>query len=173
MKRALLTLSLAAVATLLAACASDPTSGYAFARLHDENITAVAVPIFENRTFDRGVGAELAEAVTKEIQRRTNWVVTSPENADRVLSAAVTKSRQSLLSVDRETGLGQQLAVIITIDFQFTDARTGKVLFARQNFSASDSFVPTREARERREVGRHGAIDRLAKSIVAELQAAW
>lgn len=158
---------------VLLGCASDPTSGYAFARLHDDRVTSVAVPVFQNKTFDRGVAAELTQAVTKEIQRRTNWVVTSPKNADRLLDATVTKSTQSVLSIDRETGMGQQLAVILTIDFQFSDARTGKVLFARQNFTASDSYIPTIEAKERRDVGRHGAIDRLAKAIVAELQTAW
>lgn len=173
MKPVLLTLSLIVASLGLAACASDPSTGYAFARLHDDSVTSVAVPIFQNQTFDQGVGAELAEAVTKEIQRRTKWVVTSPDRADRVLDATIIKSTQSLLAVDRETGLGQQLAVVITIDFQFSDAHTGEVLFARRNFSASDFYVPSIQAGERRAVGRHGAIDRLAKDIVAELQAAW
>ncbi len=171
MKSALLTLSL--IIASLAACASDPSTGYAFARLHDDAVTSVAVPIFQNHTFDQGIGAELAEAVTKEIQRRTKWVVTSPDHADRVLDGTITRSTQSLLAVDRETGLGQQLAVVITIDFRFSNARTGDVLLARQNFSASDFYAPSIEAGERRAVGRHGAINRLAQDIVAELQAAW
>ena len=164
----------AALATVfsLCACASDPSAGYAFAPTHDSTVSSVAVPVFRNKTFDRGVGAELTEAIVKEIQRRTNWVVTSADHADRILAGTVTRSDHRLLAIDRATGLGQQLAVVLTIDFNFTN-RANEVLLARTGFTASASYVPTLVVGERREVGRHAAVQNLARSIVDELRNAW
>lgn len=164
----------AALATVfcLCACSSDPSIGYAFAPAHDSTVSSVAVPVFRNQTFDRGVGAELTEAIVKEIQRRTDWVVTNAGDADRILAGTVTRSEQRLLAIDRETGLGQQLAVVLTIDFNFTN-RKNEVLLARTGYTASASYVPTFVVGERREVGRHAAVQNLAKSIVDELRNAW
>ena len=44
---------------------------------YDESIRTVAVPVFNNSTFEAGLDAQLTEAIIKEIQRTTKWTVVS------------------------------------------------------------------------------------------------
>jgi hypothetical protein len=63
--------------------------------------------------------------------------------------------------------------VQITVDFEWRDNRSGEVLKARRNFSAADSFVPSRPSGERLELGENAAAQRLARDMVNELRGAW
>jgi hypothetical protein len=67
----------------------------------------------------------------------------------------------------------QEVAVTITVDFEWRDNRTGKVLAARRRFSSSDSFVPARPTGERMEVGQTAAAERVAHEIVGLMQDTW
>jgi hypothetical protein len=155
-------------------CASDPTRGYAFASSHDASIRTVAVPIFQNPTYTRGIEVELTDAIIKEIQAKTPWrVVPEGSGANSTLSGKLTDSRLHRLSTSPGTGYAQELAVELTVDFDFKDARTGKTIVSRRGFTASDEFVPASPANERIEKGEHGAVQRLARDIVAELRSNW
>jgi len=158
---------------LAPACASDPTQGYAFTNSHDAAIRTVAVPIFQNPTFEKGLEIELTDAVIKEIQRSTPWRIAPEGTANTTLAGTLTNSRLRRLSTGRETGYAQELAVELTVDFDWKDARTGKTLVARRSFTATESFVPASPANERLEAGQHAAIQRLARDLVAELRSNW
>lgn len=168
-------IAVAAVCCVLHAsgCASDPTKGYAFASAQDETIRTVAVPVFKNPTFSEGVEVDLTDAIIKEIQRATPWRVAPEGTANTTLVGTLADSRMRRLSIARGTGLAQELLVELTVDFEFKDVRTGKVLMSRKNFTASDTFVPTRPVGERLELGQHGAVQKLARDIVAELRSDW
>ncbi|MBY0312803.1 MAG: hypothetical protein K2W85_12100 [Phycisphaerales bacterium] len=163
----------ACVMSLAGGCASDPTKGYAFASAQDETVRTVAVPVFKNPTYSEGVEVDLTDAIIKEIQRSTPWRVAPEGTANTTLIGTLTDSRMRRLSIARGTGLAQELLVELTVDFEFKDVRTGKVLIARKNFTASDTFVPTRPVGERLELGQHGAVQKLARDIVAELRSDW
>ncbi|MHC5048305.1 MAG: LPS assembly lipoprotein LptE [Planctomycetota bacterium] len=68
-------------ALILSGCASDPTEGYAFASPYPEGMRTVAVNVFENDTYERGVEFEFADALVKEIEARTPYKVTSAKRA--------------------------------------------------------------------------------------------
>ncbi len=160
----------------LGACAADPREGYAHVSSHDATIRTVAVPIFQNPTFSRGLETELTDAIVKEIQRSTPWRVAQDQSgggANATLTGTLTGSNLRRLSLQRNSGYVQELAVELTVDFDFKDARTGKTLVARRNFTASDAFVPASPVNERLEAGQHAAIQKLAKDIVAELRSGW
>jgi hypothetical protein len=131
------------------------------------------VPIFTNPTFHRGVEVELTDAVIKEIQSSTPWKVTDASVAETTLSGSITDVRLRRLSTNRQSGLVQELAVVLTVDFDWKDARSGKVLTSRRSFNASETFVPTKPVGDRLEVGEHAAVQQMARDIVAELRSAW
>lgn len=160
-------------ALVLCACASDPKDGYAWTSSYDRDIRTVAVPIFQNPTFTRGIETELTDAVIKEIQSQTPWRVAQGGEAQTELSGALVDSRLRSLSTNRDTGLVQELDTEITVDFSFKDRRTGKVIVARKNFTAAESFDPSRPVGERLEAGQHAVVQRLARDIVAELRSTW
>jgi len=158
---------------LLGACASDPTRGYALASAYREDVRTVSVPVFDNTTFSHGLEIQLTDAVIKEIHRTTPWRVAPSEGADSSLTGTITASNLRVLSRQRGTGLAQELAVQLTVSFEWKDSRTGEVLVARQNFRAADTFTPSQGVEERLELGERAAIDRLARDIVAELRTSW
>jgi hypothetical protein len=160
-------------AAALASCSSDPRRGYSFQSAYDREISTVYVPMIQNSTFTRGVEVELTDAVVKEIQRSTPWRPTSEAAAQTTLTATIVNSRIQSLSTGRTSGLVQEQAVILTIDFDWKDNRTGKVLVARRNFSVADSFVPALNVAERLETGQNAAVQQLAKDLVAELRSSW
>lgn len=157
----------------LGGCASDPRRGYSFESPWPAGVRSVAVPIFENTTYDAGVETELTEAVIKEFQRVSGIRVVQSGPADSTLRAVVVGSDLRRLSVERTTGLTQELGVVLTLDFDWKDNRTGKVITSRRAFAGSDTFVSALPTGERIETGRHAAAQRLAKDLVAELRAEW
>lgn len=157
----------------LAACASDPTKGYAFSSAHDESIKTVAVPIFSNDTFHTGVELTLTEDIIKQIQRQTPWRVTSAQNADALLTGSIKSVNLRSLSTRSGVGFVQEMAVQITVDFELVDNRSGKTLTSRTGYTALGSFVPAQPTGERIDVGYAGASQTLARDLVGDLQAAW
>ena len=132
--------------------------------------------MFDNRDFQHGLEIELTEAIIKEIQRSTPWVVVQGQNgggADTTLTGVITQATLHNLTTSSTTGLVQEMAVEISVDFDWRDARTGKYLISRRDFRAMESFVPAPGSRERLELGQHAAVQELARSIVAELRSNW
>lgn len=165
---------LAALCTLtLGACATDPKEGYVWGSSYDRDIRTVAVPIFQNPTYVRGLETELTDAIIKEIQASTPWRVAMSGDAQTELSGTINDSRLRQLSTNRDTGFVQELDTEITIDFSWRDRRTGKVILARKNFAASEAFAPSRPVGERLEVGQHAVVQRMARDIVAEMRSNW
>lgn len=162
-----------AAAILPAGCASDSRKGYSFESTFPANVQTVEVPVFENYTFSSGIEAEITEAVVKEIQRATPMRVSQGGSADTRLTGVVTGVEMRRMTLDRTTGLVQELAVQVTVDFAWIDKRSGRTLTERRAFTASDTFVASRPAGERLEVGQRAAVQRLARDIVSEMRSAW
>lgn len=171
--RAWLALGLALAGAAGAGCANDPRQGYALASGYREDIRTIAVPIFDNTTFSHGLEAQLTDAIVKEIHRTTPWRVAPVDLADTELTGVITGSSLRRLSRQRDTGLAQELAVSLTVSFEWKDGRTGEVLVARRNFRTADTFTPAQGVQERIELGERAAVDRLARDIVGELRSSW
>jgi hypothetical protein len=152
---------------LMAGCAAG---SYSFTSSYPTDISTVAVEIFRNDTFEAGLEAELAEALTKEVQRVTPWAVTSDERAQARLAGEIRRVELRPLTQRRGTGLTQEIAYRITVDFRFEEARSGTARVVRRNFTGQETFVPARGAQERIGAGRSHAVHRLAQEIVAELR---
>lgn len=158
-------------AVALGGCANDPSRGYAMRPAHSERVHSVTVSVFENTTFEHGLEAELTDAIVREIRRTTAWSVTP--GAQTTLSGRIVEATLSPLSTVRGTGLVQEQLVTIRVDFEWRHNHTGQVLASRNGFATSETFVPARPAAERYEHGRHSAVERLARDIVAELRSNW
>lgn len=173
MRLALLVSLTALLAVLLTACAASPRDGYSFESSYSSDVRTVSVPIFDNITFSPGLGALLSEAVAKEIQRSTPWLVVDSARADTELTGTITDAELRRLSNTTGTGLVEEQALRLTVDFEWTDLRSGEPRQIRRGFSATSTFLPRRDIGERVEVGQREAIEELAHDIVAELRNAW
>ncbi len=162
-----------ALGVLAGGCASDPTRGYSFEGSSRGEASSIAVPVFENATHVPGLEVTLADAIAKEIQRSTAMRVVGVGEADTRLSGRIVRADLRRLSRDSTTGLAQELAVDVVVDYDWTDARTGRVLVSRRGFSGVDTFVPARPSAERLEVGQRGAIQEVARDLVGTLRSGW
>ena len=158
---------------MLTACASDPTAGYAFEADYDRDIRTVSVPVFENQTFAHGLEYDLTEAIIKEIHRSTPWKVAVGDQADAALSGAVTNVRNRRLSTQADSGLVQEMAVELTVSFEWKRRASGEILVARRGFRSGESFVPVPDVAERIEMGQRAAVQEMAVRIVRELRSGW
>lgn len=161
---------LAALLVLVPLCGC---AGYALESSYSTDVATVYVPVFDNTTYEYGLEAQLTEALAKEIHRVTPWRVTSDPGADTELRGAITRVDRRELSTNSDSGLVSELAMVLTVTFEWTDADTGEVLVARRAFSVAEPYAPTRGAGERPETGEASAIDRMARDIVAELRSGW
>ncbi|MCA9293918.1 MAG: hypothetical protein KDA20_08900 [Phycisphaerales bacterium] len=173
MRRLTTTALLACAVHGLAACANNPEHGYTLAPAYRTDIQTIAVPIFDMADFAPGLELELTEAVVKEIHRTTPWKVVARGQADTILTGVITDASLRKLSTDRDTGLVQEMAYALTASFEWKDRTTGRVLVSRRNFRAAEPYVPARPAQERVDTGQRGAIEELARAIVAELRSSW
>ena len=158
---------------LAAGCASDPTEGYSAQAAFPSQVSTVAVPIFTNETFTRDVEFELTDAVIKEIQARTPYRISSTATADSILLGRIRSVRLNQISASPKTGLGEEVIVSVSIDFQWKDLRTDASLVERESFAGHGLFVPSRPSGERIELGQFSAVQELARDIVAEMRSAW
>jgi hypothetical protein len=157
----------------LASCSSDPTAGYAPAKLYPANVSSVAVPIFTSKSYVRNVEFELTDALIKQIEATTPYKVTSENHADTIILGQVREVELNQLSKSRLTGLSEEVVVGVTIDFQWKDLRSGKVLVERKSFSGHGLFVPSRPTGEPIEIGEFAAVQQLARDIVDQMRSDW
>lgn len=163
-----------ALSAALAGCSSDPTRGYSFTSTYSNSVHTVAVPVFDNQTFYTGLEVQLTDAIIKEIQRKTPWVVVSSDaNAQTTLSGKITDVTLRQLSISSTTGYVQEVGVELSVDFEWRDGRTGKVLTSRKDFRSMEGFVPAHASGEPIELGESAAVQELARAMVAELRSGW
>lgn len=159
----------------LTGCASDPHKGYVLGSTFDSGVRSVSVPVFRNASFTPGIEQALTDAVVKEIMAHTPWRVVNGGRADTELAGAITGTELHTLTNTPGTGLVQEQALTMRIDFTWRDNRDGMIRMERRNFAATTTFIPARgvsgEIGERIEIGEREAIEELARAIVGEMRA--
>ena len=164
---------LIAMLALIAGCSTDPRSGYSFGGVYPATIKTISIPVFANTTMQSGLETDVTEALIKELQSSSSMRVTSEERADSVLTGVIRAVSMRRVSMNKVTGLVQEVAVSITVDFEWTDRRTGKILAKRQGLTGADTFVPSRGAGESLESGEFAAAQRIARNVAAEMRSNW
>lgn len=150
-----------------------PGCQYHTQELYPQQYRTVAIPLFENRSFYRGVEYDLAEALVKEIELRTPYKVTAPGAADTLLQGTIVRVEQRMRSRHRPGGVPESMEVAVTVDFEWKDLRSGQILRSRQGFTAVGAYIPTAPVSQPFEVAQHMAVTQLAQEMVSTLQADW
>lgn len=156
-----------------AACSPDPRAGWSGASAWPSQYRSVSVPIFANRTYARRLDGDLTEAVVKQLEAVTPYKVLGPGAADTLLRGTIVAVDLREISKSLVTGLGEEVALRVTIDYEWVDLRTGKPIVARRNFVGTAVFTPSRPAREPLELAGFEVAQQLAREIVDSLQGEW
>jgi hypothetical protein len=154
-------------------CSADPSQGYSSQSTFASSVKTVAVPLFENNTYDHGVEQQLTDALIKEIEAATPYKVASRRDADSILSGRIVRVDRNLLSRDPQTGVSQELMVSLTIDFTWLDLRSDKRLAERREFTRRSLVVPTAPNSEPIELGEYAVVQEMARNIVEVMRSDW
>ncbi|MCC6581760.1 MAG: LptE family protein [Phycisphaeraceae bacterium] len=147
--------------------------GYTQKDLYPADVRTVAVPIFKNRTFHKGLEFDLTEALIKEIELRTPYKVVPQEAADTILDGRIDSATTSQLSRTSVGAVTQETELRIVVTLEWKNLRTGQILRRRDGLEAVGRTVSTRPIGEPVEVGQHQAVQNMANMIVNLLRADW
>ena len=96
--------------------------------LYDCGIHTVRVPIFQNRTFARGLEFDLTRAVVREIEQKTPYkVVGADQDADTELSGTIITFTKGLLNVNPLNEIREQ-ETDMAVEVVWRNLRTGEIL---------------------------------------------
>jgi len=146
-------------------------SSYKWSSLYREDISTVAVPIFANKDFRRGIEFGLSGAVVKQMEAHSPYRVAPRDRADTILEGEIVSAGLSTLSRDTRTAIPQEQLYTMTVNFRWKDLRSGRILLERRNFQQTAPFYGT--LGEGEFTGSQSAIEKLALAIVQEMQADW
>jgi hypothetical protein len=159
------------LAAMVSACDGAPK--YESGQRYDEGVRTVAVPVAKNATFDRKVAPELTDALVKAIESGTHFRVASEGRADTVLRATIRTIDLQQISKSRGTSLTEEMALNVTVDYEWIDQRTGKPLVQRNGFRESAVFVASLPIQQPIDLARFQVVEQLASAIVDSMQANW
>ncbi|HSZ54966.1 MAG TPA: LPS assembly lipoprotein LptE [Tepidisphaeraceae bacterium] len=148
-----------------------PQVAHASNGIYRQNVSTVAVPIFTNITYDRGLELSLTKAVISDLEAHTPYKVAPRDRADTILEGTIVYSGTNLLSRSPSNALPQEQLSLIIVNFTWKDLRNGQILTDRRSFQQSAPYYPT--LGEDPYVGQQDNIEKLARAIVEELAAPW
>ena len=135
------------------------------ADLIPKNIQTVAIPPFQNLTTRYTLTDRMPQAIAREFISRTRFqVVNDPNDADAILSGAVTNVVTSPSVFDPVTGKATSVQVNVFLQIFLKERASGKILSSRQHFEARSSYEisvdPTKYLDES-----DASLDRLSRDV--------
>ena len=163
------------LSAILSGCAGYQ---YGSAALFPTGIRTVHVPVVRNDTFRHDLGPRLTEALVREIERRSNFKVSSDPNSDSTLRCRISSETKRVLT-ETENDDPRALDAAINVRASWTN-RSGQLLMqnsvvplddAAISFGQNARFVP--EAGQSIATATQQAIDNLASRIVSQMEMRW
>lgn len=156
-------------------CAGDPTEGYTVRSPFAAGIKSVHVPIWERGkgVYRRGLEMRLTEALIKRLELDTPYKHTEKSRADTELRGCIDEVWQRPLSINPDTGLAREKQITLIVSFTWTDLRSGKVLARARKVRQAGTYIPPQPLGEDFFQGSEDVVNRLAKRIVEQMEAAW
>jgi hypothetical protein len=115
----------------LASCESGghfTVLGYTTKPNYDTCIKTVYVPIFENKTFYRGLEFDLTRAVIKEIEWKTPFkVVSDRSKADTELTGTIVAYNKNILNRNQLNEV-REAEMVLTVGVVWKDLRSGEII---------------------------------------------
>jgi len=127
----------------------------------------VRIPVFENRTYRRGVETDLARQITASLSSRSRLRLVD-EGGDLVVEGTIVEIREDLLSA-KENEVVRESALFVTAEVTVRDGRTGDAVVKLRRITERESFVPG--IGETLRSARVEALKRLAEDVVDLLEA--
>ena len=135
------------------------------------NVSSIAVKPFGSHEFRRRIEMDLTEAIKKRIMLDTPYKLRDEKVADTVLTGEVLEVREGTLGRDFIRNLPRETMLTLIVKFEWKDLRSGKILVSKDRWLQSYDF--SRPVGESEITGIQGAVDRMAETIVEQLEEDW
>jgi outer membrane lipopolysaccharide assembly protein LptE/RlpB len=144
-RRAEFALSVCATSLLLLAALFTSACGYHLggqADLVPKDVKTIAIPPFTNGTMQYQTATVLTEDVIREFHSRTHYaIVTDKAHADAVLTGwVVSFAVLGGITTDPVTNRATSSQIILSMQFNLTDRRTGKVIYQRSGWEFRNRY---------------------------------
>jgi hypothetical protein len=147
-------------------------SGYSDKPLFPDDISTIYVEMFENQSFWRGVESKVTEALAKRIEAETPYkIVSSRDIADSVIRGQILSVGQSVVSIERETGLALEREVELRAVVNWKNFKTAEMLLNNEGVSGSATYSDLME--QSFEYGSSLAANKMAARIVELMETRW
>ncbi len=162
-----------AAVCLLAGLALGGCQAYQFGAptMHRFEIRTVHVPMVETDSFRKFLGPRLTEAIVKQIELDTSYVIAPPQRADSFLVARLRFENKRTLA-ETANDDPRLIQVGMRVEATWVD-RNGAPLMQRQLLRVANDvdFIP--ESGQSLTTAHQQLIDRLAKQIVDQMEITW
>ena len=141
--------------------------------VHLNQVSKLAVPVFENETLEPRLSVLMTNAVLKQIQVDGTYQVASLNSADAVLLCRIERIRRSQFrSVNTNVLQTSELRVDLSVDYRIKEAGTNKVLHSGRVYGASTIVLdPNFQLSEHQAM--EEASQRIASTLVSEIAEGW
>ena len=135
-----------------------------------QNVNSVYIPIFDNKTFRRGLEFGLTKALKNEIMFKTQLKINEKEDADSLLSGEIVGFTEQTMTVDSNDNIVES-RIFIAVDFTWKDIRTGRILVEHKDVTAPTEFIVSHG--ETIETAKNESYTDLAEKIVDLMSERW
>ncbi len=153
--------------------------GYTVGAPYSQEVRSVYVPIFKSESFRRGIEYQLTEAVQKQIQQRTPFLlVGTEEEADTKLTGRILNETKTVLGQTQYSD-ARQLQLNLMVEVTWEDLRTRKILKRQRVPVGPDTVQQNAQSEFAPEVGQSLATatqqvtDSMARNIVGMMEVPW
>ncbi len=158
------------VAMVVCALAAVAGCGYSARPMTRTDVRTVYVPVFENRTFRRGLEFDLTRSLVDKINQKTNLKIADKDVADTILRGEIVEVRQR--EVIRNAPMKPvEDRVVVYASVTWLDRRTNQVLMQKQNIQSPAEFIVAR--RQDFTSAAKEAMSDLAEKIVNLMEEPW
>jgi hypothetical protein len=144
---------------------------YSTDRPFRSNVSTIAVKPFGSKEFRRRIEMDLTEAVKKRIQLDTPYKIADEAVADTILTGEVLEVRQGTMGRDFTWNRPRETQLTLIVKFQWKDLRTGKILVQKDRWLQSYDYA--KPVCETEWDAIQGAVDRMAETIVEQMESDW
>ena len=163
--------SIALLASLTASACGYRLAGSSAPAL-PQSLQTIAVPAFQNQTFQFKIEQKLTAAVMEEFLSRTSYRVQSEtEGSDAVLEGTVTAIYSSPIVYDPISGRTTEVLMNVSLRVRLVEIATGQVLYEANDLLFRESYEVSTDPNMY--FGENqAALDRLSRDVAATLVAA-
>lgn len=144
---------------------------YSSDRPFRSNVATIAVKPFSSKEFRRRIEMDLTEAVKKRIQLDTPYKIADESVADTILTGEVLEVRQGTMGRDFTWNRPRETQLTLIVKFQWKDLRTGAILVQKDRWLQTYDYA--KPVCETEWDAIQGAVDRMAETIVEQMESDW